>query len=99
MSTPTPQRSGYGWSAAVTDIRILSAEEIGQPFFASSAAFSNAAWSIPGTQPFTSSVLDLTSNPPSRRGPNSTTQLVSMRRGACPPCSRPCESAIEKQLA
>ena len=65
---------------------------------ASSAAFSKAAWSIPGTQPFTSSALDRTSKPPPRFGPNSTTQLVSIRRGVSTRAS-PCESAIEKQLA
>ncbi len=89
----------YCWSAAFTDMRIFSAEEIGQPFFASSAALANAAWSIPGTHPFTSSALDFTSNPPPALGPNSTAQLVSIRCGGCPPCARPWESAIEKQLA
>jgi len=44
-------------------------DEIGQPFFASWAAFAKAAWSIPGTQPFTSSALDFTANPALRSAP------------------------------
>src|SRR6266851_5477493 len=54
---------------------------------------------MPGTQPFTSSALDLTSKPPPCLGPNSTVQLVSTFFGGLPPLARPLESAMLKQLA
>src|SRR5260370_34283450 len=54
---------------------------------------------MPGTRPFPSSALDLTSKPPPCVGPTSTVQLVSTFFGGLPPLARPLESAMLKQLA
>src|SRR5919206_439479 len=72
--------------------------DTGQPSFASRAACSNAASSIPSTSPRTVSRIDVIRKPPSAWS-RVQTASVSSRVGACPAWARPFARAIDTHVA